>query len=118
MQTPNKQSTIVISAIPLPPEATKLLEDNVELFKELDRRSGLTDIESGASQTRSEIVLSESALTNINAMKTKLCDIFDKSKYSELHGAVDSIWSVGPRRCGPNVLVMSRNINDSNRNIW
>jgi ribosome assembly protein 1 len=118
MQTPNKQSTIVISAIPLPAEATKLLENNVELLKELDRRSGLTDIESGASQTRSEIVLSESALTNINELKAKLIDIFDKSKYPELHGAVDSIWSVGPRRCGPNVLIMNPNINDSNRSIW
>jgi hypothetical protein len=31
LQTPNKQCTIEITALPLPAEATKLLEDHVEL---------------------------------------------------------------------------------------
>ena len=118
MQTPNKQSTIVISAVPLPAEATKLLEQNVDLLKELDRRSGLTDIESGAPQTMGEIALSESALIKINELKHKLGDIFNGSKHSELHGAVDLIWSVGPRRCGPNVLIMRHTDDVGSRHIW
>jgi ribosome assembly protein 1 len=117
LQTPNKQCTISISALPLPAEATKLLEDNVELLKELDRRIGLTDSENAAPESRSAAALSETALLNIADLKLKLGKVFDRSRHPELHGAVELIWSVGPRRCGPNVLIMHTNDAHS-RQIW
>ena len=117
LQTPNKQCSIEISALPLPPEATKLLEDNIELIKELDRRCGPEDNEDAVGESGNAGTLSEAALTNIAELKSGLAEIFGRSCHPELHAAVDRIWSFGPRRCGPNVLIMMTSEAEQ-RNIW
>jgi ribosome assembly protein 1 len=97
--------------LPLPAEATKLLETNLDLIKELDRQNERENSSSGNAGT-----LSESALINVENLKSKLSEIFDQSRHPELHGAVDRIWSFGPRRCGPNVLVMMSDV--ELKSIW
>ena len=117
LQTPNKQCSIEISALPLPAEATKLLEDNIELIKELDRRCGPEDSDDSNSSSATTGTLSETALTNIANLRSGLAEILKQSRHPELHDAVDRIWSFGPRRCGPNVLIMMTSEAEQ-RNIW
>lgn len=85
-------------AEPLPPEITKLLEENTSLLKLLDqtfnsRHSGET-----------EDALTPETVDSLEKLKNNLNVLFE-SAGPEWAGAVDNIWSFGPRRCGPNILL-------------
>lgn len=85
-------------AEPLPPEVTKLLEENTSLLKLLEqtfnsRHSGET-----------EDVLTPETIDSLEKLKNNLHELFE-SAGPEWAGAVDNIWSFGPRRCGPNILL-------------
>jgi ribosome assembly protein 1 len=113
VSTPNKQSTVKIRAAPLPAEVTSLLEAHTELLKAVDKhiysKAGHQNEEQNDkkfedSSSGSQMVLTERTLKAIETLKEKLKDAFtsagDEWKYAETQ-----IWSVGPRRCGPNVLL-------------
>lgn len=113
LSTPNKQSTVKIRAAPLPTKVTSLLEAHAELLKAVDKH-----IHSKASQqseeqnskmfedslSGSQMVLTERTLKAIETLKEKLKDAF-ASAGDEWKCAESQIWSVGPRRCGPNILL-------------
>ena len=81
IQTSNKRAKMRIEALPLPPEVTNLLESNTSLLK-LKPSSSPAQIK----------------------FKTQLASAFANSG-DFWKGAEERIWSYGPRRCGPNVLL-------------
>jgi ribosome assembly protein 1 len=117
ISTPNKQSTVKIRAVPLPTEVTDLLDSHSELLKALDKhlhsKSGQQNEEQSNMKTENcpsrdtngnQTVLTERTLKAIQTLKEKLKDAFAAAG-NEWKGAENQIWSVGPRRCGPNILL-------------
>lgn len=113
--TPNKQSTVKVRAVPLPTEVTHLLESHTELLKALDlhTNAGQQNEEQINKKTGdlpsdnmngNQTVLTERTLRAIQTLKEKLKDAFAAAG-NEWKGAENKIWSVGPRRCGPNILL-------------
>lgn len=90
--TPNKQVTIKIRAEPLPEEVTELLEKHTSLIRDYDQ----------ALSSRNQ-KLPESLSKNIAELQKTLAKAFSDAGWPE--ETMDQIWSVGPRRCGPNVLL-------------
>ncbi|KAH8041085.1 hypothetical protein HPB51_013745 [Rhipicephalus microplus] len=90
--TPNRQVTIKLRAQPLPEEVTELLEKHTSLIRDYDQ----------ALSSRSR-KLPESLSKNIGELRKALAKAFAESGWPE--ETMDQIWSVGPRRCGPNVLL-------------
>ena len=101
LHTSNKQSTIRLRAVPLPSEVTSILENSADLLKTIDPESmrALDNKESIQS------ALSSRTLEAINVLKQKLQDAFTETEDKQWTDAVDHIWSFGPRRCGPNILL-------------
>nr|CAD7397519.1 unnamed protein product [Timema poppensis] len=118
MWTANKQSMIKIRAAPLPAEITTLLETNNFLFRVLDKQFKVKSVdvqavdEDKVTNSLIELELSEKAKSNltektlqaIEDLKKKL-EVMFKEAGPEWDGAVDQMWSVGPRRCGANILL-------------
>lgn len=117
MCTPNKQSTVKICAAPLPTEVTSLLEAHTELLKAMDKhlhfkaghqteeQSSQKSEDSPSDNTNgNQMVLTERTLKAIETLKERLKDAFSAAG-DEWKGAENQIWSVGPRRCGPNILL-------------
>ncbi|XP_063228636.1 elongation factor-like GTPase 1 [Bacillus rossius redtenbacheri] len=106
--TSNRQSVIRIRAAPLPAAVTTILEKNSSLLKVVDKYCRTKSVEtehSGDSETSKEsISLTDRTLQAIEEMKTELAAAFEEGG-AEWEGALDQMWSVGPRRCGPNVLL-------------
>ncbi len=91
VQTANKRCSLTLRAVPLPEEATSLLEQNADFLKAWDRES--------------EESLSAETIASMEELKQKLTEALDQEE--DLKGSVDKIWSFGPRKCGPNLLVNS-----------
>ena len=99
LQTANKQSSITIKAVPLPAEVTKLLEDSADILKALDKQRG---------------ILTSSTMKEVERLKRDLEKHLDASE--TFKGSCDKIWSLGPKQCGPNLLI---NLTDYNsREVW
>ena len=103
--------------MPLPREVTHLLESHTELLKALDKhlhsKTGRQIEEQKNKNTEecpldnmdgNQTVLTERTLRAIQTLKEKLEDAFAAAG-NEWKGAENQIWSVGPRRCGPNILL-------------
>ncbi|XP_037563174.1 elongation factor-like GTPase 1 isoform X2 [Dermacentor silvarum] len=88
--TPNRQVTIKLRAEPLPQEVTELLEKHTSLIRDYD-------------QALSSQKLPESLSKNIAELQKTLAKAFTDAGWP--NETIDQIWSVGPRRCGPNVLL-------------
>ncbi|XP_072938182.1 elongation factor-like GTPase 1 [Epargyreus clarus] len=113
IQTNNKQSRIKIRARPLPREITDLLERSSDLLKAISQH-----IKSLQNTCKQDIIdkaveklnindknqLSERMLKLIEAFKSELNSICSKHG-PDWKDIVNQIWSVGPRNCGPNVLL-------------
>lgn len=93
MQAVGGECTLKVKAVPLPPEVTVLLHNNVDLLKAIDK------VNSGSGTG-----VSEETLQQIRQLKIDLCKAFDSCN-SDFADVVDNIWSFGPRRVGPNILV-------------
>ncbi|XP_035706674.1 elongation factor-like GTPase 1 isoform X2 [Folsomia candida] len=90
--TSNKKCTIKLRAKPLPNRVTELLENSINLITVL-KESENTKID----------ILSESILKDIVDLKENLRGEFQKEGWDE--ETVNQIWSFGPKRCGPNLLI-------------
>lgn len=111
--TNNKQSRIKIRAKPLPNEITALFDESTDLLKAISQhiktQQGLTKndklvntLENLAINGR--LQLSDRMLKLIQAFKDELQSVCDKAG-PEWKDIVNQIWSVGPRNCGPNLLL-------------
>ena len=99
LQSPNKQSRITIKAVPLPAEVTRLLEDSADILKALDKQRG---------------ILTSSTMQEVERLKRELEKHLDASE--TFKGTCDKIWSLGPKQCGPNILI---NLTDyKSREVW
>ena len=95
MQTPNKQCTISIRALPLPTETVELLESHSDLLKHVDKKIS----RDGIHET------DETIMELIKSLKEKIQKSLDNSPHPELRNMVKQIWSFGPKRKGPNILI-------------
>lgn len=127
MCTPNKLSTVKLRAAPLPNEVTAIIEKSMELIKALDRyltSKEQHNLETVASEAVARLhigdtkqSLGEKTLKAIETLKSDLRDAFKKEGKGWSEKTVDEIWSFGPRRCGPNLL-LNHIKGHSGRNVW
>ncbi|CAF4826308.1 unnamed protein product [Pieris macdunnoughi] len=110
--TNNKQSRIKIRARPLPNEITELLDRSSDLLKAISQHikylHGISNENIEAKFTDLQINgksnLSDRMLKLIEAFIAELENICTKLG-PEWQDIVKQIWSVGPRNCGPNLLL-------------
>ncbi|KAJ8714576.1 hypothetical protein PYW07_002801 [Mythimna separata] len=110
----NKQSRIKIRAKPIPNEITALLDRSTDLLKAVSQHiktlqglhkndkleSKLEELQINGTKNK----LSDRMLKLIQAFRDELQTICDKLS-PEWKDVVKQIWSVGPRNCGPNLLL-------------
>lgn len=114
IHTPNKQSTIRLRAVPLPSDVTTILEGSGDLLKAIEREARLASSqEEGTIQT----ALTVRTLEAIATLKQQLTAAFAETGDKEWSDVVDHIWSFGPRRCGPNIL-LNRVANYPRNSLW
>lgn len=105
--TSNRQCLFEIDAKPLPEEVTKLLEKNANLIKLLD--SDRSTEENGEHEDFSdenqlnERSISDKKQKEAKVFKSELETAFVEAGWKK--NTLDQIWSFGPRKCGPNILL-------------
>lgn len=105
--TPNKLATLSVRAIPLPEEVTQILEESSDLIRSVEQlRSSLDD-------GKNTQMIHQKTQEKMWEFKRKLERYLTGRKW---RNAVDQIWSFGPRKCGPNILV-SRSV-DFQNSVW
>ncbi|XP_070829339.1 elongation factor-like GTPase 1 [Chaetodon trifascialis] len=97
LTTPNRLATVSVRAIPLPQEVTHLMESNTELIRTLEHLN--MSLREGKS-----LDVSLRTLEAIAGLKAQLESLLRGRKW---RNAVERIWSFGPRRYGPNILLNS-----------
>lgn len=97
IQTINKLATIRMIALPLPQSLVEVLERYVNFFKSI---SNVTQTDPLPEKYRNLISPVKEQLRK-SFMEFDLQGVADVDKSA----LVDKIWSVGPRKCGPNVLL-------------
>ncbi|XP_012525616.1 elongation factor-like GTPase 1 [Monomorium pharaonis] len=114
--TSNRQCCFEIDAKPLPENVTKLLEKNANLIKFLDsccdRYTEATQ-ENGKHEDTSEGQFNDNQINerSISDKKQKEAKTFKNELGTAFLEAgwkdnvLDNIWSFGPRKCGPNILL-------------
>lgn len=105
--TPNKLATLSVRAIPLPEEVTRILEENSDLIRSLEL------LTSSLNEGRNTQAIHQKTQEKIWEFKGKLEKYLTGRKW---RNTVDQIWSFGPRKCGPNILV-SRS-EDFQSSVW
>ncbi|XP_075714196.1 elongation factor-like GTPase 1 isoform X2 [Rhinoderma darwinii] len=96
LTTSNKLATLSVRAMPLPEEITHLLEKNNDLIRTMEQ------INLAYSEGISAIHVNEITIRRIHEFKSQLEQHLQGRRW---RNAVDHIWSFGPRRYGPNILV-------------
>ncbi|XP_051004807.1 elongation factor-like GTPase 1 [Acomys russatus] len=105
--TPNKLATLSVRAIPLPEEVTRILEENSDLIRSMEL------LASSLNEGRSAQEIHQKTQEKIREFKGQLEQHLVGRKW---RNTVDQIWSFGPRKCGPNILV-SRS-EDFQNSVW
>ncbi|KAJ8271563.1 hypothetical protein COCON_G00104220 [Conger conger] len=95
LTTPNKLATVGVRALPLPAEATTLLEGNSDLIRTMEQFN--LSMKEGRP-----LEINHKTLESIQEFKEKLEAHLQGRKW---RNAVSRIWSFGPRRYGPNLLL-------------
>ncbi|KAJ8668941.1 hypothetical protein QAD02_000200 [Eretmocerus hayati] len=107
----NNRCYFEIDAKPLPEAVTKLLENNAEFLKELDKHCSISskekeevsDIPDVSSLSLDQTVMSEKMQKDLELFKNELSDAFKEAGWEE--DILNRILSFGPRKCGPNIIV-------------
>ncbi|XP_055915224.1 elongation factor-like GTPase 1 [Eupeodes corollae] len=96
LQTVNKLGTIKLIALPLPETVVEILEKYSTVFKEL-------------SNMTKNSVISDKYKTLLGQIKKSLATALEELDLKALSNAtsnlIDRIWSIGPRKCGTNILL-------------
>ncbi|XP_019495545.1 PREDICTED: elongation factor-like GTPase 1 [Hipposideros armiger] len=96
MTTPNKLATLSVRAMPLPEEVTQILEENSDLIRSMEQ------LMSSSNEGKNTQMIHQKTQEKIWELKGKLEQHLTGRKW---RNTVDQIWSFGPRKCGPNILV-------------
>ncbi|XP_058012282.1 elongation factor-like GTPase 1 isoform X2 [Ahaetulla prasina] len=107
ISTPNKYATLSVRATPLPEEVTQLLEENSELIRTIELFT------SSLNEDQKTQEMNQKTLGRIQEFKQKLEQNLPGRKW---RNAVDGIWSFGPRKCGPNILL--NRCEGYQRSVW
>ncbi|NXK72190.1 EFL1 GTPase, partial [Amazona guildingii] len=107
MSTPNKQATLSVRAMPLPEEVTRLLEENSDLIRTMEQ------LNTSLNEDKKNHEINQKTMDRIKEFKQKLEQHLQGRKW---RNAVDQIWSFGPRKCGPNILLY--NFEGYKRSVW
>lgn len=107
ISTPNKYATLSVRATPLPEEVTQLLEENSELIRTIELFA------SSLNEDKNTEEMNQRTLSRIQEFKQKLEQNLQGWKW---RNAVEGIWSFGPRKCGPNILL--NRCDGYKRSIW
>ncbi|CAI5729690.1 unnamed protein product [Peronospora destructor] len=100
--TPDGTLTLKVRVLPLPHETSKLLEDSASLLKRIALSKKTADEAGGDVAT----VESEAVAEDVLVFKKKVVESLRASESAFLKAlCLDRIWSCGPRRVGPNVLI-------------
>ncbi|XP_018046309.1 PREDICTED: elongation factor-like GTPase 1 [Atta colombica] len=107
--TSNRQCRFEIDTKPLPENITKLLEKNANLIKLLDsycdrytKENGEHEAIAGENQLN-ERFMSDKKQKEAKVFKNELETAFLEAGWKD--NIMDKIWSFGPRKCGPNILL-------------
>lgn len=106
IHTTNKQCRIKLLAIPLSEEISDLLERNEDLFKLLSKltQTSISD--------RNRTLLQEFR----KALAFEFKNSKDNTDVFHRENVVDRIWSIGPKKCGTNILL---NLTEfEHKNFW
>lgn len=89
----NKHCKLKLLALPLDEEIVQILDASTDVFKALSKSS--------------MIPLSDRTKSTLNELKSKLTKSFQNSTIDQLKspGTIDRIWSIGPKKCGNNILL-------------
>ncbi|KAM4035834.1 elongation factor-like GTPase 1 [Anomaloglossus baeobatrachus] len=96
LTTSNKLATLSVRAVPLPEEITSLLEKNSDLIRTMEQ------INLAFNEGGNAIQVHETTISRIHEFKGNLEQHLQGRRWRNV---VDQIWSFGPRRYGPNILV-------------
>ncbi|XP_066557587.1 elongation factor-like GTPase 1 isoform X2 [Amia ocellicauda] len=96
LTTSNKLATIGVRAMPLPEEVTRLLEENGDLIRTMEQ------FNLSVKEGKKTLEINQKTLESIQQLKQKLESLLQGRKW---RNAVYCIWSFGPRRYGPNILL-------------
>ncbi|XP_006870981.1 PREDICTED: elongation factor Tu GTP-binding domain-containing protein 1 isoform X1 [Chrysochloris asiatica] len=107
ISTPNKLATLSVRAMPLPEEVTQILEENSDLIRSIEQFT------SSLNEGRNTQVIHQKTQEKIWEFKGKLEQHLTGRKWRNI---VDQIWSFGPRKCGPNILVNKSE--DFQNSVW
>ncbi|XP_066583089.1 elongation factor-like GTPase 1 isoform X2 [Prorops nasuta] len=111
MWTSNRQCCFEIDASPLPETVTKFLEKHSDLIKILDQfyNKMIKEKEENIEELAgfNKLSLEESSVSgkqqkSIESFKTELVALFKEAGWDDV---LNKIWSFGPRKCGPNILL-------------
>lgn len=105
--TPNKLATLSVRAMPLPEEVTQILEENSDLIRSMEQLTSLLN------EGKNTQMIHQKTQEKMWEFKGKLEQHLTGRKW---RNTVDQIWSFGPRKCGPNILV-SRSV-DFQNSVW
>ncbi|XP_037689122.1 elongation factor-like GTPase 1 isoform X1 [Choloepus didactylus] len=94
--TPNKLATLSVRAMPLPEEVTQILEESSDLIRCMEQ------LTTSLNEGRSTQMIHQKTQERICEFKGKLEQHLTGRKW---RNTVDQIWSFGPRKCGPNILI-------------
>lgn len=107
MTTPNKLATLSVRAVPLPEEVTQILEENSDLIRSMEQ------LTSSLNEGKNTQMIHQKTQEKIWEFKGKLEQHLTGRKW---RNTVDQIWSFGPRKCGPNILVNKSE--DFQNSVW
>ncbi|XP_046553975.1 elongation factor-like GTPase 1 isoform X1 [Haliotis rubra] len=100
--TSNRKCVLHVRAAPLPESVTCLLSNHPTIIKSLEQNT--TARFSDKSECESEVKMNTATIEALKDLKAKLKKEFEHSG-DFWNDAVDQIWSFGPRRNGPNILL-------------
>uniref|UniRef100_A0A2K6SA64 Elongation factor-like GTPase 1 n=1 Tax=Saimiri boliviensis boliviensis TaxID=39432 RepID=A0A2K6SA64_SAIBB len=107
MTTPNKLAMLSVRAMPLPEEVTQILEENSDLIRSMEQ------LASSLNEGENTQTIHRKTQEKILEFKGKLEQHLTGRRWRNI---VDQIWSFGPRKCGPNILVNKSE--DFQNSVW
>uniref|UniRef100_A0A2R8P9Y2 Elongation factor-like GTPase 1 n=1 Tax=Callithrix jacchus TaxID=9483 RepID=A0A2R8P9Y2_CALJA len=105
--TPNKFAMLSVRAMPLPEEVTQILEENSDLIRSMEQ------LTSSLSEGENTQMIYQKTQEKILEFRGKLEQHLTGRRWRNI---VDQIWSFGPRKCGPNILVNKSE--DFQNSVW
>ncbi|XP_057324553.1 elongation factor-like GTPase 1 [Microplitis mediator] len=100
----NDKYIIEIDAKPLPESVTKLLDDNRDLIKQLDLHWERMVKSESLANSFNNLTLDDTSPISSSKVEVFRKELEEALRENKLE-SVNNIWSFGPQKCGPNILI-------------